>query len=46
MLEVLAQLNLISAKELAELAKYRKPVISNHAGIETGWIQIEFQLQR
>lgn len=43
-LEVLAQLNLISDKEIKGLSKYQKPVFVNHAGIETGWISAGFDL--
>ncbi len=43
-LEVLAQLSLISEKELAELSHFRKPIIVNYAGIETGWIAAEIEL--
>ena len=46
MLEVLAQLDLISQAELNKLSKYRKPVFKNHAGIETGWIQTKFEVRR
>ena len=44
MLEVLAQLALISQAELNKLSKYRKPVFRNHAGIETGFINVNFKL--
>ena len=44
MLEVLAQLDLISQAELDKLSKYRKPVFKNHAGIETGFINVNFKL--
>jgi len=44
MLEVLAQLDLISQAELDKLSKYRKPVFKNHAGIETGFINVKFRL--
>ena len=44
MLEVLAQLDLISQVELNKLSKYRKPVFENHAGIETGFINVNFKL--
>ncbi len=44
MLEVLAQLDLISQAELDKLSKYRKPVFKNHAGIETGFINVKFKL--
>ncbi len=44
MLEVLAQLDLIFQAELDKLSKYRKPVFKNHAGIETGFINVNFKL--
>ena len=44
MLEVLAQLDLISQAKLDKLSKYRKPVFKNHAGIETGFINVNFKL--
>lgn len=43
-MEVLVQLDLIATSELKQLAKYRRPVMVNHAGIETGWIEPNFQL--
>ncbi|NIR52546.1 asparaginase [candidate division KSB1 bacterium] len=46
MLEVLWQLDLISQEEVNKLSKYRKPMIANHAGIETGWVEPAFILER
>jgi histidinol dehydrogenase len=37
-------LDLISQAELNALSKYRKPVFKNHAGIETGFINVNFKL--
>ena len=44
MLEVLAQLDLMSQAELNKLSKYRKPIFKNNAGIETGFINVNFKL--
>lgn len=45
-LEILSQVDLISAEELEELAEYRTPVIENHRGIRTGEIRANFELLR
>ncbi|MFQ5637842.1 MAG: asparaginase [bacterium] len=45
LLEVLKQLGLISRKELDQLLFYQRPVISNHAGLETGCIAVDFKLR-
>ncbi|MFQ5601858.1 MAG: asparaginase [bacterium] len=44
MLECLRQMDLISSTELQALSAYHKPTIQNWAGIETGGIQVEFEL--
>ncbi len=46
LLEVLAQLDLISEPELDALSDYRQPTIINWAGITTEWISAEFELTK
>lgn len=45
MLEILVQLDLISPKQMAELADYRRPVLFNCAGLEIGEIRTTFNLK-
>lgn len=45
-LEVLAQLELISDKELEQLPAYRNPILTNHSGIKTGQIVADFNLEK